>query len=162
MNKQRTWGSRGGCPAESFHLTLTLPGTWILEEAEVHSPQAYRHTSACPVSIPSGKSEQILAVMLALEEAAALLLLASPSDGEGTGSPVSTQPSPGWATCLRLNCSCCQIPWDTPSHHPPPPISHQKKPVLLSHGGPHLRKTHRHPREYGVSQGCNGQVQGWA
>lgn len=81
--------------------TLSLPGIWVLEDPEVHSPQAYRHTSACPVSIPSGKNEQIfLAVTLALEEAAALLLLASPSEGEGTGGPVSTQPDPGWATCL--------------------------------------------------------------
>lgn len=121
-----------GYPEDSFYFRLAVPGSWVLEEGEAHSPQAYRHTSACPVSNPSGKNDQVF--LAVTQGSGSLLPLASPSDGEGTRDPVSTKRYPSWATCLTwAQAKLLLLPNSLghPSHHPHPLLSHQKNIILL-------------------------------
>lgn len=149
-----------GYPEESSCFRLALPGSWVLEEGEAHNPQAYSHTSACPVSNPSGKNDQVF--LAVTQGSSSLLPSASPSDGEGTRNPVSTRAYPSWATCLTWTQAKLLLLPDSlghTSHHPYPLLSHQKNRILLSCSAPHLQKTHTHCKGYGTSQGCNGQGQ---
>lgn len=117
-----------GYPEKSFYVRLALPGSWVLEEGEAHSPQVFSHTSACPISNPSGKNDQVF--LAVTQGSSSRFPLASPSDGKGTRDPVSTKPYPNWATCLtwaQVKLLLLPNSLGHPSHHPYPLLSHQKK-----------------------------------